>query len=190
MSSKLRPKYSIRDYLDIEAMSQIKHEYFQGDIFAMTGASFKHNLIKQATSQTLSNQLMDRDCVVLDSDMRVKTQSDFYTYPDVVVVCGDVEIENMDGKETLLNPLVIVEVLSKTTENYDKNGKFELYKDISSFCEYVLIDQYQPHVLIYTKQIDHSWLVSAETTDISSVVSLSTIDCTLAMNHIYRKVKF
>ncbi len=190
MSTQLRPKYSIKDYLDIEEMSNIKHEYFNGDIFAMTGASINHNRIKEDLSQTFSNQLMQQKCEVFGSDMRVKTVSGLYTYPDLIVVCGDLLVENIDGKETILNPILIVEILSKTTQGYDKTSKFELYKSIDSFQEYVLISQYQPCVTVYAKKLSGNWELETEHTSLDSNIYLSSINCTVAMSHIYRRVKF
>lgn len=190
MSGKQRPKYSVTDYLDIEEIANIKHEYFKGDIFAMTGASINHNRIREAVSQSLANQLMDKDCEVLGSDARIKTTSGLYTYPDLMVICGDLMVENIHGKETILNPLLIIEILSKTTSDYDKNAKFELYKSISSFREYILIDQYRPAVTVYYKQPDDQWSITAESNNLKDVIKLATIECSLALEHIYRRVKF
>ncbi len=190
MSTRYSLKYSVSEYLDIDHMSDFRHEYLNGEIFAMTGGSISHIRIREATSQSLSNQLMDSQCEVLGGDMRVKTEANFYTYPDLVVVCGEALVEKFEGKETLMNPKVIIEILSKSTRNYDKGSKFELYKHITSFDEYVLIDQYQPHIVVYTKQSDNNWIVTAESKVKDSEITLSTINCVLALNHIYRKVEF
>ncbi|KAF0249711.1 MAG: hypothetical protein FD167_885 [bacterium] len=190
MSTKYRPEYSVSEYLDIDHMSDFRHEYLNGDIFAMTGGSISHIRIRENVAFSLYSQLLSKDCEVLSGDMRVKTEANFYTYPDLAVVCGKALVEKFEGKETLMNPKVIVEILSKSTRNYDKGSKFELYKHITSFDEYVLIDQYQPHVVVYTKQLDNNWIVTAENKTLDSEVTLSTINCVLALNHIYRKIEF
>lgn len=190
MSTKYKQKYSTSEYLDIDSASDQRHEYLDGEIFAMTGGSISHIRIRKNIAFSLYGQLLNKDCEVLSGDMRVKTEANFYTYPDLVVVCGNTLVEKLEGKETLINPKVIIEILSKSTRNYDKTDKFELCKHISSFSEYILIDQYQPHVVVYTKQPDNSWTLSAESKVLDSEVSLLTIDCTLALSHIYRKVDF
>jgi len=135
MSTGLKHHYTFEDYLGIEEESDIRHEYFHGDIYAMVGGSLNHNRIKENVSRRLGNQLEGRGCQVLSSDTRVKTGSGLYTYPDVLALCTEPEIEIIQVKETLLNPALIVEVLSKSTEDYDKGDKFEHYKTIESLSE-------------------------------------------------------
>jgi Uma2 family endonuclease len=189
MSTQPKHHYTLGEYFSVEQESDIRHEYYSGEIYAMVGGSLNHNRIKENVSRRLGNQLEGRGCQVLSSDMRVKTPSGLYTYPDVLVLCGEPEIEVEQGKETLLNPLLIVEVLSKSTRAFDKEGKFDHYKTISSFSEYVLIDQYQPHVMVYVKQKDGNWLMS-ENKDINGAISLPIVNCNLIMGEVYELVKF
>jgi Uma2 family endonuclease len=190
MSIEQKQRYSVKEYLALERESEIKHEYWNGEIFAMTGASFKHNRIAVNVSRILDNQLENRECDVLAGDMRVKiTATGLYTYPDVVVVCGEPELEIIEGMETLLNPVLIVEVLSPSTKDYDQGSKFDHYRSLESLGEYVLINQNEPHVMLYVKQPDGSWNLS-ETREIDSTIHLPLLDCNLALREVYRRVKF
>ena len=186
MSSKPKHKYSLQQYFALEKKSQIKHEYFNGEIFAMTGASFNHNQVIVNISSELHQQLKHKSCRPLVNDMRVKVSTTgLYTYPDVVVFCGKPELEKIDGLETLLNPVLIVEVLSPTTANYDKGVKFDFYRAIESFQLYLLVDQTIPHVILYVKQSDGKWLMS-ETKDLESKIELPFINCELGLKDIYQ----
>ncbi|MBI1282082.1 MAG: Uma2 family endonuclease [Anaerolineaceae bacterium] len=182
------PKYiSPEEYLRMERGSQEKHEYFRGEIFAMTGASREHNLIAQNVSRHLGNQLDDYPCEIYQSDMRVKIPtSDLYTYPDVVVVCGTPEFE--DTKlDTLLNPVVIIEILSSSTEKYDRGRKALYYRRIASLQEYILVAQDSVQVEHYRRQ-ENQWGI----TDIMSLdaqLILSSIGCSINLSDIYKKVK-
>ncbi|MEW6737744.1 MAG: Uma2 family endonuclease [Acidobacteriota bacterium] len=189
MSTKLKHYYTIEDYFSIEAESDIRFEYFQGDIYAMVGGTLEHAQIKDNISENLRGQLKGRGCRVLTSDMRVKTGSDLYTYPDVVALCSKPEIEILDGKHSLLNPSLLVEVLSSSTMKYDKGDKFDHYKTIATLREYVLVDQYKPHVIVHVKQQDGNWQVS-ECRDISGSIQLPIINCQLAMADVYDMVEF
>ena len=176
------------EYLRMERASQEKHEYYRGEVFAMTGASREHNLIAQNTSRQLGNQLDERPCEVYQSDMRVKIPTTgAYTYPDVVVVCGKPEFE--DGElDTLLNPTVIIEVLSSSTEKYDRGRKALYYRSIASLKEYVLIAQDSIQVEHYGRQ-ENQWSL----TDISSLdatLTLASISCSIKIRDIFRKVDF
>ena len=176
------------EYLRMERASQEKHEYYRGEVFAMTGASRDHNLIAQNTSRQLGNQLDEHPCEVYQSDMRVKIPTTgAYTYPDVVVVCGKPEFE--DGElDTLLNPTVIIEVLSSSTEKYDRGRKALYYRSIASLKEYVLIAQDSVQVEHYGRQ-ENQWSL----TDISSIdatLTLASISCSINIRDIYKKVNF
>lgn len=174
------------DYLKFERLSQEKHEYFNGEIFAMTGASEKHNLIAMSTSASLYAQLRKSPCKVYPSDMRVKIPRS-YTYPDVSVVCDTPKFEDKEF-DTLLNPTVIIEVLSPSTEAYDRGGKFQSYRTLSSLQEYLLISQDSVRIEHYVRR-DHEWVFS-DTTSLESVVMLPSINCSLALSDVYEKVTF
>lgn len=187
MAVQARPKLSPENYLAIERSADYKSEYLNGEIFAMVGASEPHNLILANLIREIGNQLKQRPCKVYPSDMRVKVSpTGLYTYPDVIVVCGKAQFEDA-RKDTLLNPTVIIEVLSDSTEGYDRGGKFEHYRRLESLAEYIMIAQNRYHLESYRRQPDHQWLLT-ETTDPDSRFRLASIDCELALADIYDKV--
>ena len=135
MSSQVKVYYTPDEYLALERKAEYKSEYFGGEIFAMTGASRKHNLVAGNIFAALHLQLKKRPCEIYPSDMRVKVSpTGLYTYPDVAVVCGEPMFDD-EQKDTLLNPTVLVEVLSKSTASYDRGEKFEHYRKIKSLAE-------------------------------------------------------
>lgn len=175
------------EYLAFERKATTKHEYLNGQIVAMSGASFAHNFITANTANQLYNQLIDGECQVATSDMRVKvTEIDSYFYPDVVVVCGAPRAED-DTFDTLLNPTLIVEVLSPSTESYDRGEKFEHYQQIASLKDYILISQDEVHVEYYYRQ-ENEWL-QTEFQGLEDVLSLLSIGCELRLSDIYRRVE-
>jgi Uma2 family endonuclease len=188
MSALLTPFLSTNDYLDSERASKTKHEYCAGQVYAMAGASARHNLIAMNTGASLHSQLRRQACTVYPSDLRVKVNPmELYTYPDLSVVCGAPRFE--DGqRDTLLNPTVIVEVLSPSTENYDRGQKFQRYRALSSLAEYVLIAQDAMHVEHYARQPDGRWLLT-EADGPEGVIHLAAIACDLALADVYEKVE-
>ncbi len=187
MSTLPTTRYSPREYLLFERESDQKHEFFKGEIFALVGASERHNLIVANLVRELGNLLKGRPCKVYPSDMRVKVNATgLYTYPDVSVVCGDAELED-DQFDTVLNPLLIVEVLFKSTEDYDRGRKFGHYRRLESLAEYVLVSQDKPHVERYRRQADGQWLLW-KTSRLEDVVELSSLECEIALAEIYDKV--
>jgi Uma2 family endonuclease len=173
-------------YLAMERAAEGKHEYWHGELYAMAGASRRHNLLVANLVRVLGNALLDRPCEVYPSDMRVAGAArDVFTYPDVTVVCGQPTFAD-DAHDTLLDPLVIVEVLSDSTEAYDRGKKFEHYRRIASLRHYVLVAQDQPLVELYTRQGDGTWMLSEHRTD--AMVTLTAVGCELAVAEIYRKV--
>jgi len=187
MSLQRQNRFTPEEYLVIDRHSEQKHEYFDGGIFAMTGASRRHNLISVNVASSINTQLADRECEVYASDMRVKVSpTGLYTYPDVVIVCETPQFEDKEI-DTLLNPTVIIEVLSKTTEGYDRGDKFEHYRRVESLVEVVLIAQDKHHVEHYTRQISGQWLLS-ETNNLQDKLIITSINCELPLRDIYRKV--
>jgi Uma2 family endonuclease len=175
------------EYLALERKHEYKSEYWNGELYAMAGASERHNLITANVVIELGTQLRGRSCKVYPNDMRVKVSvTGLYTYPDVVVVCGKPQFEDEDH-DTLLNPTVIVEVLSKSTETYDRGRKFENYRALDSLSEYVMIAQDRVHIEHYVRQPDNQWLLS-EAKELQDVIDLPTIQCTLALADVYDKV--
>ena len=188
MSSQIKVYYTPDEYLALERKAEYKSEYFNGEIFAMTGASRRHNLVAVNVLAALHPQLRKRACEIYPSDMRVKVSpTGLYTYPDVVIVCGEPTFDD-EQRDTLLNPTVLVEVLSKSTASYDRGEKFEHYRKIKSLAEYLVVAQDKYHVEHYTKQPDDRWLLS-ETDDPQKTIHLSSIECDLALADIYDKVE-
>lgn len=176
-------------YLEFERASEIKHEYFGGEVFAMTGASRNHNRIVINTLASLHGQLRKRPCEVYPSDMRVKTHSTvLYTYPDISVVCGEPQFEDAI-LDTLLNPTLIIEVLSPSTERYDRGKKFQHYRTLVSLQEYVLIPQDSYRIERYLRQPTDEWLFT-DITEIASTLELPSIECQLVLAEVYEKVTF
>jgi Uma2 family endonuclease len=173
------------EYLAWEREAPEKHEYFQGEMFAMAGAKRRHNLLSLNFGAELRDALRRRPCEVYVSDMRVKVPATgLYSYPDAVVVCGTPQFE--DGEEdTLLNPVVLVEVLSKSTSSYDRGEKFESYRTIPSFKEYVLVSQAKVLVEHFARQTDGSWLMREHRA--GERVMLASIDTAIAVDEIYLK---
>lgn len=186
--SAAQPRYTPGEYLALERKSLTRNEYYRGEIFAMAGASREHNLIAGNLNREIGNQILDRLCESYSSDMRVLVdETGLYTYPDVIVVCGGPEF--LDGEtDTLLNPTVIFEVLSESTEAYDRGAKFRHYRRIRSLKEYVLVAQDRMMVERYTRQGD-DWLLT-EFSDPGQPLRLESIDCAIPLERIYAKVTF
>ncbi len=186
----LQPKASLtpEDYLAIERQAEYKSEYFHGEMFAMAGASERHVLIVANVVAELGSWLKGRPEKVYASHLRMLiSPTGLYTYPDIVVVCGQAQFAD-EQKDTLLNPTLIVEVLSEATKDYDRGEKFEQYRSLASFDEYVLIAQDRHHVEHFVRQSDNRWLL-AETNRREDALQLSSISCTLALAEIYDKVE-
>jgi len=187
MASQAKQHYTPEEYLARERQAACKSEYYAGEIFAMAGASRWHNLIVTNVVRELSLQLKGRLCTTYPSDLRVKiSPTGLYTYPDVTVVCGEAQFEDTQ-QDTLLNPTLIVEVLSESTEAYDRGGKFAHYRKLASLMEYVLIAQTKPHMEHYVRQPDNRWLL-AEADSVHHTMHLPSIDCHLSLAEVYDKV--
>lgn len=191
MTALPKQKYvSPEDYLAMERESLERHEYFDGEIFQMSGASEGHNTIASNINASLHLQLKKRPCKVYQTDMRVHIpKTGLYTYPDISVVCGKPQLLPDANPDTLTNPILIVEILSSSTENYDKGAKFDNYRSLESLGEYVLVSQDAKKVIRYTKQTNGSWILMDIIGD-KTEIELSSIQCALAMEDIYDKVEF
>lgn len=188
MSSQVKVYYTPEQYLSLERQADDKSEYFSGEIFAMTGASRRHNLVAGNVFAALHTQLRKRPCEIYPSDMRVKvTPTGLYIYPDVVIVCGEPVFDD-EQKDTLVNPKVLVEVLSKSTASYDRGEKFEHYRKLKSLAEYLVVAQNKYHLEHYVRQPDDQWLLS-ETDEIQKTIHLPSIECDLALVDVYDKVE-
>jgi Uma2 family endonuclease len=187
MSSLARPRLTAQQYLEIERKAERKSEFLGGEMFAMSGASRAHNLISTNVTREISQQLRGRPCETYAGDMRVKvSDTGLYTYPDIVVVCDDPVFED-DQLDTLVNPTVIVEVLSPSTEAYDRGGKFAHYRRLHSVKEYVLIDQQEPRVERYVRYEGQQWILS-DASDLEAIVQLTSIGCSLKLADVYDRV--
>ena len=187
MSSERKTHLSPEEYLALERKAEIRSEYLDGDMVAMSGGSREHNLIVTNIVRELSTQLRGRPCEVYPSNMRVKVSSTgLYTYPDVVVVCGEPQFEDAII-DTLLNPTVIVEVLSDSTESYDRGAKFGHYRKVASLIEYLLVSQHESRIEQYVRQPEGPWLRS-QAAGAKGQIELPSINCTLALSEIYERV--
>ena len=176
------------EYLDLERKSEIRSEYVAGRIFMMSGASRRHNLIAGNLYREISSQMRGKACEAYIGDMRVKVgPTGMYTYPDVVAVCGEPRFEDAHV-DTLLNPMVIVEVLSESTEAYDRGEKFAHYRRLDTLREYVLVAQDKVRVEHYLRE-GEQWILS-EISDPDNTLHLASIDCDVVLAAIYEKVEF
>jgi Uma2 family endonuclease len=174
-------------YLEIERKAEFKSEYYQGEMFAMAGAGWTHNRLVANLIATLHQQLRSRPCQILPSDMRVQVEATgMYTYPDVIVVCGEPQFLD-EKRDTLLNPSLIVEVLSPSTEIYDRIRKFEHYRSVESVSEYLMLASERVSAELYTRQPDGRWLLTA-VNRLEDSLDLQSVGVHLALADLYEKV--
>lgn len=187
MSLQPRHRYSVDEYLELERASEEKHEFIDGEVFAMGGASFSHTVIAGNISASLHFQLRSKPCRVVSADARVKVKpTGLHTYPDLVVVCGEPQLEQPG--DTLVNPSVLIEVLSDSTEKKDRGWKFEQYRHIASMTDYVLVAQDTPRIEHFEKAAEGRWLYTCETR-LEARVEIASIGCTLLLQDVYEKVQ-
>ena len=181
------PYMSIADYFVFAEKSEAKHEYARGRVYAMSGGSVRHGVITVNISTDLNIQLEDKDCRVASSDVRVKVEAmESYRYPDVMVYCGDEDYAD-ERNDTLKNPLVIVEVLSPSTALKDRNEKLDEYLQSTTLQEYVLVTQHEAKVEVFSRHESGKWLYD-KYKGLEASLLLASIDCTLDLSRIYRKV--
>ena len=177
-----QPLTSRDEYLRLDERSDGKHEFFNGEVFAMTGGSFDHAAIGLNVATTLAASLRGGPCRPMNSDMRVHTPSGLDTYPDVSVFCGEAELT--DQQKTLLSPVVIVEVLSPSTRSYDRGDKFALYRSIPSLRDYLLIDSEQVLVEHFRRLDSGEWLLHEYLAGADGIV-VASVGVTLSLVEIY-----
>ncbi len=180
------PTLTPQEYLQRERSSSDKHEYIDGLAVMMAGARENHVLIVGNIVQTLGIQMRYRPCKVFSSDMKVRMTQTTYAYPDVAALCGDTVFED-EERDILLNPQVIIEVLSSSTENYDRGLKFRRYQNLPSIQEYILVSQETPRVERFLRQPDGQWLL-LRLESLSDVLDIPMIGCTLSLADVYDKV--
>lgn len=188
MTALPKPTYNAEEYLALEEAADYRSQFYDGEIFAMAGASRRHNSVAMNTAGNLHFQLRNRPCEIYQNDMRVKVSTDFYTYPDIVIVCGEPQIERKNG-ENLLNPKVIIEVLSPSTEKFDRGEKARLYRLMPSLEEYILISQDAPRIEHFVRQSNGGWLLT-ELSELEDILELPTISCQVSLSEIYAKIDF
>jgi Uma2 family endonuclease len=177
------------EYLALERTSDEKHEYLDGRVYAMAGASLKHGRIIKNTSGRLFSKLLGGPCEAITNDLRVRISATrLNTYPDIVVICNEPQLTD-DYLDTLTNPTVLIEVLSPSTENFDRGMKWYHYQHIESLQEYVLIAQDSPRIEHYARQEDGTWRFSA-TIGLESAVELPSLGCKIALAEVYANVTF
>lgn len=187
MSVQLKPFLSPQEYLAMERQAETKSEYYAGEVFALAGASRKHNTIVPNLAYLFVGQLKGRSCEIYNSDMRVKiSATGLYTYPDLAIVCGKPRFDD-DQEDTLLNPTVIVEVLSRSTEAYDRGEKFAMYRALESMTDYLLIAQDIARLEHYARQPDGSWRF-LESAGLDAIAVIESIQCQLSLADVYDKV--
>ena len=184
------PKYNFvseEAYLAMERASETKHEYFKGEVFAMSGASWEHNIIAKNISTIILPFLKGKPCDMFGSDLRIHIpENTLYTYPDFSIICGKPETTDAE-KDTITKPSVIIEILSKSTKDYDRGSKFMLYRSIKTLKEYITIDSLSVSIEIYTRQEDNKWILS-EFKQLSDSFVISAIGLTLLLKDVYEDV--
>lgn len=189
MSAQAQPRLTPEEYLEAERSAEIRHEYYNGHIYAMSGGSYQHFQIIGNITAELHARLKQRPCAVGSSDLRLRVSPDgLYTYPDVIVICGDPRFAD-DRRDTLMNPALIVEVLSPSTEAYDRGFKSAQYRTVESLEEYALVSQAEPRVEVFRRQPGGHWLLS-EAVGLDAVCHFDCLDCAIPLSEIYAKVSF
>lgn len=188
MTAERKPFYTMEEYLALEKSSEERYEYWDGQVFCLSGGSQAHADISDNVFALLRSQLAGHDCRAMSGAMPIKTfQMPPYKYPDCSVACGERKFEKIEGIDVLTNPVLIVEVLSPNTERIDRDPKFILYKNIPSFREYLLIAQDEARITQFVKQADE-WKYGV-VAGLDAKLYLPSIDCILALNEVYQDVK-
>lgn len=189
MTAQPKPKlFTPEEYLELERAAEFRSEYYGGEIFAMAGTSRNHTRIVGSLCVRIGTHLLGKPCNFYPTDMRVHIpENGLYTYPDLVVTCGEEKYLD-DEFDTLLTPQIILEVLSKSTGDYDRGSKFEKYRSIPTLIEYVLIDSRKVRGEVWRKE-ENTWLLASETNDIGSSIELTSIGLTLSLRDLYEKTE-
>jgi Uma2 family endonuclease len=190
MSSEGSKRYTLEEYFELERDSAERWEFFGGEVFCMSGVSRNHGELESNLMTSLTTALRERGCRVYPANIRVKVPAaPPYRYPDLSIVCEEPAFETIGGVDVLANPVVLVDVLSPSTEAYDRGDKFTYYKSISSLREYVLVAQHRTHVTHYVRG-DHGKWDYEELNGLEASVMFTSVGCTIALNDIYRGLRF
>lgn len=187
MSTRPVHRYSVKEYLEVEKSSPLRHEYSYGQIFAMVGSSRNHSRIASAINTRLYMQLLNGTCESFMADTRTRVNDNLYYYPDVVVACSS-HFQVIEGVDNLTNPVFITEVLSRSTARFDQDAKFRDYQQIESLRYYLLVSQYQVNAVLFSKDEANNWS-SLIYTALDDIIELALINCRLLMSDIYFKVE-
>lgn len=187
MSPEPQRQWSFEEYLAYDRKSDTKHEYFQGEIFAMAGASWQHNAINTSITAALHSQVRAHGCNLFANDMRVHIPTtSLSTYPDLVIVCGELEFED-ESVDTLINPTLLLEILSPSTADYDRGKKFAHYRTLPSLATYVMVAQEEVAVEVFERQAENQWVFS-EFQSLKDTVKLPSINARLDLAEIYAAI--
>ena len=189
MSAQPQPRLTPEQYLELDRASEFRHEYYNGRMYLMPGGTHPHAIVIANLSRELGLALKPRPCIVTASDVRVRVSREgLYTYPDIVVVCGTPRY--LDGhRDTVLNPVLLIEVLSPSTEAYDRGFKFAQYRMLESLQEYALVSQSEPRVEIFRRQASGEWLLS-ESAGMDAACRFDSVGCTVQVREVFDKVTF
>ena len=181
-------KYTVEEYLRMEKAATEKHEYYQGEIFAMSGAKSRHNVIAKNLIRDIANALRGKPCQPYGSDLRINIpENTLFTYPDISIICGDIVPSEFD-EDTAILPTVIIEILSPSTKEYDRGGKFKLYRDITALKEYILIDSEAVNIEAFRINSTNHWELE-EYKSISGALELPSVHVTIPVADIYEGTK-
>jgi Uma2 family endonuclease len=190
MAAIPKERFTVEEYIEFDKHSEERYEYFDGVVVSMSSGTLAHNRISANTLTGLRDKVLAQGCEVLPADMRIKVpKAAPYRYADLVVVCGQPIIESVQGLDVLVNPALIGEILSESTEAYDRGKKFVSYQSVSTFREYLLIAQDRPYITHYVWQSDKSWL-RTDIEGLGNEIELVTITCKLSLREIYALVEF
>lgn len=190
MSTQSRRRYTLEEYFALELASEGKYEYFDGEVFDMSGGSRDHEQIIANCLVALRAALRGRSCRVYPSNLRVKVPTQPpYRYPDLTALCDMPRFEKIGGVDVLINPSLVVEVLSSSTEAYDRSDKFTHYKSIETFAEYLLIAQRRPHATQFIRGENGIW-THREYNDLADVIQLASLECQVNLRDMYEDVEF
>jgi Uma2 family endonuclease len=189
MSTEKKTRYTIEEYIELDKNSEEKFEYFDGEVFNMTGVHPNHALLESRLITALNNQTLGRGCYVYPADLRVKVPSlPPYRYPDLSALCGKPEFEEITGLLSLTNPALLVEILSPSTEAFDRGEKFTHYKSIPSFREYLLVAQNKKLITQYVRQSERAWLQTEY--GAGEALQVVTLECELEVDALYSGINF
>ena len=183
-------RYTLEEYFELERNSEERFEFWNGEVFCMSGVSSNHAQIEVNLIILLNSCFAGRPCRMFPANMRIKVPTALpYRYADLSALCGEAEFEEIGGVDALINPSLLVEVLSPSTEAYDRGDKFSHHKSIPDFAEYLLVAQHRPHVTQLVRQQDGSWVYN-EFNDLSASLKLSSLGCELRLEEVYQNVTF